>query len=137
MKTKIRIKTAQGQAAGTNRKIKPFIIGFKKVKLDTYVNKKDDTIVWDIEGSYRDVMKIWKNVNTFASIIRGVLDSKMMKKTMRKKLSPEDEEILKKMLTEQTSIKVIKQAEVEEMDEFGKSWFQRIRESFVKKKEGD
>jgi len=135
MKTKIKISTPSGQAKGTEKKIKKFIIGFRKVKVNTYVNDEDNELYWEIEGSVRNIMKINKNVFYFTQMIQGVLDNKLMKKTLRKKLKPEQEEQLKNMLLNQTSCEIIKEATAEELNEYGKSFWTRMKDKFKKSEE--
>jgi len=135
MKTKIKITTPKGQAKGTEKKIRKFIIGFKKVKVDTYTNDDDNELYWEVEGSVRDILKINRNVFYFTQMIQGVLDNKLMKRTMRKKLSPEDEEQLKNMLLNQTSCEIIKEATAEEMVEGTMSFWDRMKSRFKKKED--
>lgn len=133
MKIKIRIRTPKGQAAGTEGKIKPLIIGLKKVKVDTYVSPDDNEIIWDIEGSYRNVMKIQRNASMFDIFISRLLNTKMLKKTLRKQLSKEDEEQLKDMLLNHTSCEIIKTATAEEIVEGSKTMWEKVKETFTKK----
>ena len=135
MKTKIIIKTPQGNALGTQKKIKPLIIGFKKVKIDTYVNKEDDEMVWDVEGSVRDIININRNVARFDSLIKNIFNNRMVKKKTAKHLTEEDQEKLKDMLLNQTSCEVIKEATAQELVEADKTWWQRMKETFTKKEE--
>ena len=53
MKKKIRIKTPKGEATKAQKNIRRFIFGMKKVKVETYVNKEDSEMFWDVEGSVR------------------------------------------------------------------------------------
>ena len=134
-KTKIKITTPKNQAKATEKKIRKFIIGFKKVKVDTYTNDDDNELYWEVEGSVRDILKINRNVFYFTQMIQGVLDNKLMKRTMRKKLSPEDEEQLKNMLLNQTSCEIIKEATAEEMVEGTMSFWDRMKSRFKKKED--
>ncbi len=60
MKIKIKIKTVEGYATSTQKKLHPFIIGAKFVKHEVYCNKKDDTIIWVVEGQPKHVLKVTK-----------------------------------------------------------------------------
>ena len=135
MKTKIIIKTPAGQAAGTMKKIKPLIIGFKKVKIETYVNDNDDEMVWDIEGSVRDIISINKNVSMFDSLIKTIFNNKMVQKKAAKHLTEEDQKKLKDMLLNQTTCEVIKEATAQELVEANKTRWQRMKETFTKKED--
>jgi len=135
MKTKIKITTPRGNARGTEKKIKKFIFGLKRVKLDTYVNDADNELYWEVEGKVRDIMKINKNVLLFTKMMQGALDNKLMKKTLRKKLSQEDEEELKNMLLNQTSCEIIKEATAEEYVEGTMTFWERVKSKFTRTSE--
>jgi hypothetical protein len=132
MKVKIRIKTPKGQAKGTESKIKPLIIGLKKVKIDSYVNDDDNELIWDIEGSYRDILKIQRNAAMFSTFITRLLKTKILKKTLRKELSPEGEKELVDMLVNHTSCEVIKAATEKEFVDGNKTWWDKVKETFHK-----
>lgn len=132
MKLKIHIRTPKGQATGTEKKLRPFILGKKKAH-QLWVNKDDNQIVWEIEGTVRECLKINKNVARFDFITRKVFDSKMLKKTLRKKLEPGQEEELKDMLLNQTSVEVVKEATAQEMVEANKTWWEKVKETFTRK----
>jgi len=130
--TKIRIRTPKGQAKKANKKIRKFIIGFNRVKLDSYVNKADSEIIWSLEGKPRAVMKIIRNVGAFGMVAGKVLGSKTVKRVAKKGgLGVESIEEVKKMFEEGTRIKVIKAATAQEIED-GKTWFDRIKEKYVK-----
>lgn len=132
MKTRIRIRTPQGCASVTEAKLKPFLIGSRKIQNEVYVNDEDDTIIWEIEGKIRDIMSINRNVALFDSMMSQILKSKVVRGSMAK-LSKEDEKQLKEMLTQQTTVEVLKEATLQELDEYNKPLIQRIKEKFKKK----
>jgi len=125
MELKIRIRTPKGQAAKAEKKIRAFILGFKKPD-SVFVNEDDTEIIWAMQGSVRKIMKIQKNVSKFNSTMGILIQNKHIKKLADKK---GDIDTLKEM-TEATTIEVIKQATQQEIDDNGKSWFQRIKETF-------
>ena len=134
MKIKLIINTPKGQASGTNKKIKPFIIGKKKVKHSTFVNEEDSQILWEIDGDIKTILKIQRNVNMFASFISNLLGNKMVHGAIGK-LSKEDQKTLTEMLENQTSVEIIKRATAEEIVEADKTWWDKLKEKFKEKKE--
>lgn len=109
MRIRIEIKTPKGQAIGTSKKLKPFIIGFRKTSNQVYANKADDTIIWIVDGTIKDCLAIQRNLTLFSQLINGVLGNKMVQGVA--KLSKEDKKELDDMLHNQTTIRVIKLAE--------------------------
>lgn len=107
MKFRVLIKTPKGQATGTAHKISPFIMGLR-TKHSVTTNKDDDEIIWDVDGTPKDYIRISRNVYLFDRIIGGILDHKLMKKTMRTKLRPEQEQELREMLQQHTSVTITK-----------------------------
>ena len=139
MNIKISIKTPKGQASKTNERIKPMLLGrkwlvaFDKSKsFNTYVNEEDNEIIWDIEAPVKDCLRIQKNVSTFDALVSGVMENRLVKKAIHKNTDEAGEAELKDMLQNQTSCEVIKKATQEEMDEYNKTWWQRVKEKFRK-----
>lgn len=134
MITKIIIRTPIGQATKTNGRIKKFLVGNKSdiVRHDTYVSPGDDEIVWEIEAPPKRIIKITKNVAKFDAIMRGILENKLLKRTMRKKLSSSDESQLISMLSAQTSVQIVKEATAQEIVEDNTTWWKKIKKKFVK-----
>ena len=134
MKIKISITTPKGHAKRTDKNMRGFIIGFKKLdKLDVYINDEDTEIVWDIEGHPRPLMKIVRNVNLFHVTASKVIESKRVQKGARKKgYTDEQIEQVKDMLESGTKVTVVKEATAQEMVEANMSWWQRVKEKFHK-----
>ena len=140
MKIKLRIRTPKGQASKTEARIKPFILGRswikgKDKKYVTYTSPEDNEIIWDIEAPIKECMRIQRNVTVFDSLIAGVLDNPLLKRAIRKKLEPGQEEELKDMLINQTSCEVIKEATLQETVEYNKTFWEKIKETFSKKEQ--
>ena len=133
MKVKVQIKTPKGQASKTEYQLRPFLIGRKK-KHTVFVNKEDDTIVWEIEGSVRDILKVNKNVACYDLIMKNALNSKVVRKALRQRLSTEAETELKSMLLDQTTVEIIKEASAQELVEHNLTWWQRVQKNFKNKK---
>jgi len=129
---KILIRTPKGQAQKTSKKISGFIFGLKKVKIDTYFNEDDDKIVWEVEGKYKDINKIQKNVYRFHMLIDQTFSKKMVQKAINKYLKPEEKETLMEMLKNQTNIDILKPAEYSEVEKYNTGWWEKIKNKFVK-----
>ena len=133
MKVKIRIRTPKGYAKSTELQLRPLIIGkTKRLTNDTYANKKDNEIYWEVEGNPRDIFRITRNVNRYSMIIDGAFNNKMFKKVYLKKLSDEGKKELKDMLSNQTQVDVIKEATAQELDEMDRSMWSKMKEKFKK-----
>ena len=107
VRIRIQIKTPKGYAASTSNKVKPFIIGTKKINNhEVYANKKDDTIIWIIDCSPKDLIRIQRNVILFDKTTKTILQNKLVRKLS--KLNTEQRSELDKMLNNQTEIKIIR-----------------------------
>ena len=133
MKVKIKISTPKGQAEGTAQKLKPFLIGFNKVKSSTYVSPDNDIIFLDIEGDARRVLKVTANAYSYAEIVKNIFKKKVMGKGIADALNEKDAAELENMLTEGTTVEVIKEASAEELIGLEKkSFWQTIKDKFRK-----
>ena len=136
MKVKINIKTPKGQASKVENQVEPFLIGpltRKRISLLSYVSDEDDEIFWEIEGEARFLFKITRNVAMFDSYIDRLFNNVLMKRTMRKELTQEQQEEFRQMLKNQTKIKVIKEADASELVELNKTFWDRMKERFKRK----
>jgi|TARA_Y100000310_G_C20499908_1_gene723441 hypothetical protein len=129
MKLKILIKTPKGHAKKTEKRIKPFLIGLRKVKLKSFSNAEDNSIIWEIEGSVRDCMKISNNAGRFEFFVKSLLENKMLKKTIRSKLKPEEEKELKDMLLKNTEVEVIKESTAQVIID-DRTWWERLKDNY-------
>ena len=132
---KIIIKTPKGFATENEQRLRKYIIGVRRARvkiINNYVNADDSEFIWEIEGPVKDILRINKNASRFDTVMRQVLDNKLMKKTIRKKLSAEDEAQLKDLLADQTRIEIIKEAEAQELVEANTTWWQRMTQTFRK-----
>jgi len=137
MEIKISVKTPKGQALGLEKKFRPFIIGSKKKLVNTYVSPDEDEVIWDVEGTVREILKIQNNLARFDQFVRGAMDNKLMRKTMQKTLSKQDAKDLEEMIMNQTEVSTIKRATAEELVEANKTWWQRTKEKFRKVKDDE
>lgn len=110
MEIKIEIRTPKGQARGTSKKLKPFILGSKKVKNTVWTNKADDKIYWVVDcADSRSYMAIARNLTIFDKLVNGILNNKLVKGVA--KLKPGEMAELNEMLHNQTKIRVVKRDE--------------------------
>lgn len=130
MEMKVLITTPKGAATKTEKRIRPHIIGNKKLKVDLWVSPEDDQIVWHMEGNVRDIMKANRNVAAFDNIVRMIFSNKTFKKLAVEK---KDLEEVENLLKNHTTVEVVKNATQEERDEMQKTWWDRIKEKFKKK----
>lgn len=105
MKIKIRIRTPKGRALKVQKKLQRHIIGNSKVEHKVTSNKKDDTIIWDVSGDPRHVLKITRNVYKYDMMMTQILSNRKLRKVAR--LSKVDMDELDDMLKNQTEIKII------------------------------
>jgi hypothetical protein len=134
MQVVFKVKTPKGQAQGTNDKIKKFIIGFNKVKVETYVNDENSEIVWMVTGQLKYVMRVQANIARFDALIKNIFEHNLMKKFTGEKLSKEDVEELREMLENQTSVEIVRKATQEERDEYSSTWLDRVRNLWKRNK---
>ena len=135
MEAKILIKTPKGQAIKTEKKLRKWIVKDKSMIHETYASPEDDQIVWVIRGNIRKVMGVCKRVSIFEWTMKTAFNSGAVRKHLKREGLKKEREMLgevKEMLTDQTTVEIIKQATAEELDEYGKSWWQRIKERFIK-----
>jgi hypothetical protein len=113
MLIRIRIKTAPGHATSMSKKLRPFIFGVfnHEHKEELKVDKTDSIIIWKAECDFAKAMSIQKRVQMFDSMVKGVFDKKIVKRAIKKYCKPGDDEIVKKMLTNQTNVRILKQDE--------------------------
>jgi hypothetical protein len=134
MKIKIKVSTPKGQAEATSHKLKPFLIGFNKVKSETYVSPEDDMIFIDVEGDVRRVLKVASNCYGYDNIIKTIFKKKIMGKGISDALSMEDAKELEKMLKKGTKVEIIKEAELDTVIDPAtpekKTFWQTIKDKF-------
>jgi len=131
MQTKVLINTPKGQAKLMEKRLRPYILG-KNNPNSIHVNDEDNQLVWEVEGSIKDILRINRNVTLFDNILKGAFNSKMVKKQVAKRLSLEDQAQLNDMLFNHTTVEVIKEATASEIVEYNKTWWERIKEKWKK-----
>lgn len=132
MQVVFKVKTPKGQATGTNEKIKKLIIGFNKVKVNTYVNEDDSEIFWECEGHIKHIMNIQRNLLRFDLMMKNVFEQKLMKRYASSNLKKEELEELEDMLRNQTTVELIKKATLDEVREYNETFFDKIKRTYKK-----
>lgn len=132
---KVMIKTPKGTATVNEKRVRQFILGTRRSRIkiiNKYVDADDSTFIWEIEGPVKDILRIQKNVSRFDMVMRMVLDHKLMKKTLRKKLSEQGEAELKELLNDQTTVEIIKSADAAELVSANMTFWERVLKTFKK-----
>ena len=133
MEIKIRIKTPKGNATSIEKKLRTIVIGKRRVKSNVYASADDDEILWEVEGSVRDVKKITRNLTGFDQIVQLIFSRKWVKKMAINKLSPEGQKELRDVLENHTNIEIVKRATANELVEANKTFWTKLKERFNKK----
>jgi len=134
MEIKIQINTPKGAAEKTAKRIEPYILGSKKkIKHDIYINEEDSCIIWDVEGEPRKLQSINKNVAMYDKLVVNILNNKLVKKAFSKDWSAEEWGEFENLLKNHTTINIVKRATAEELVEYYKTWWDRVKETFKKK----
>lgn len=109
MKAKVLIKTLPGHARKMHNKLKPFILGVRKLQFDTYYSKDDSMIVWIVDGDVRHILAINRNIALYDTIVKGVFNNKTTKKMIYKLAdSTDDADQVYKMLRDHTTVMLVK-----------------------------
>jgi len=126
MEVLVEIKTPDGEALNVSRRLSGHLLP-RRVKYTTYTNAANNIIYWEITGQVRDILKINKNVAAYETIMRGALDTSMVKKQIGKSLSVEDQNALREMLIDQTKLTIVRQSTIESDVSTGLSWWERTK----------
>jgi myo-inositol-1-phosphate synthase len=131
MNIRLEVKTPRGQAAGAEKKLRLVLLGVLKRPCDTYVSPDDAMFYWDLDVTVKDYMRITKNVARFQTGMEKALDIRTIRKTLTHLADkPEDIATLKEYLANGTTVRVLKKAETDEIVEYNKTFWQRIKEKF-------
>ncbi len=133
MEVKILVRTPKGNASGSKKTLeKIFFIMHKPV--ESYVNEEDNELVWVVQGSIKQILKIQNKVALFDVMVKRTFDNKMVRKFIHKYADSEDDEKkLYEMLENQTTVEVVKLATQQEIDEDTKlTWWQKVKQKWIK-----
>lgn len=129
MITIIKIKTPKGCATSTNKHLKRFIVGKTPIK-NIYISPNDDEFYWEIETNIKKYLKLHRNVLMFDNMVLGVFKNKMADKAVKKLLKPGQYEELQEMLTNQTTVEIVKKPSATDLVEFNETWWQKVKNMF-------
>jgi hypothetical protein len=134
MKIRLEVKTPAGQATGTAQKLVPFLIRFSKISHNSWVNDMGDCLYIELESTPRKIVPIIQRVAMFEKLTHDVMTHPWLKKAVDKVhlVDPNDYKAVCDMMENQTTITVIKQATAQEITEDGISFWQRIKNTFMK-----
>lgn len=131
MRIRLEVKTPPGQASGTERKLRFFILGKLKKPPTTYTSPADDLFYWEHDVTVRDYYRIGRNVTLFNQNMAAALENRAVKKSLKHLTDrPEDLETLRRYFTEGTEVRIIKEATAEEIIEGNKTFWQRVKDTF-------
>lgn len=101
----IKITTPPGLAEGTEKKLRPLILLFRKAD-QTTINATQDTITWTVHSTLSDLMQIQKRLTLFDQLVHNALKNKLLKKTILRGHPQTEIDELKKLLEHQTSLTI-------------------------------
>ena len=136
MKVKIKIKTPEQCAKNTLLKLQALLgLANRKVKLEGWVNKKDDTIYIEAEGEPRKIMRIEQNIKTFSDTTTALVTRKDSRAAL-KKIGATEEQLdeLKKIFKDNTEMTIVKEATAQEIVEGNMSLWDRMKKTFKRLK---
>ena len=109
---KVKVKTPKGQATKTAKRIQDWILGRKKhAKENRVINKDDSIIIWTIKTTTIKAMKINRNITFYEQMVEKIWTNKLFLKGLKKKYSKEQLKEVKTMLTDQTTVTILKEGE--------------------------
>jgi hypothetical protein len=128
MQIRIEVKTPAGQAVGTEKKLRLFILGKLGKLPETYVSPDEDKFAWIVEADERRAAKITRNLAFFGKIASQALDQVEQNKVFKKlgAASAEDVSQLRKMF-DATTVRRVMNLEAEQHDDEEPSWLEKVR----------
>jgi len=131
MKIRLIVTTPPGEAEGTQRKLKMFLLGMTIKPSKSGVNPDKSSFYWEIDATIKQYVAIMKKVNLFQNLTSWTADNRIVRKAFKQFGATEEQfKEVSRMLKEGTEIKVIKEATAAEMVEYNKTYWQKIKELF-------
>lgn len=106
LRIRISIRTPKGYALSTAKRLRPYIIGARRIKNEVWANRADNHIIWVVDAEAKDYLAIVRNVSLYDTLVKGALSNKLLQRAA--KLSDADKKELDKMLHEDTRITIVK-----------------------------
>lgn len=131
MEIKLKIATPEGYAESTLKRVdfKLLLLPFRVKIKEEYVNKKGDEIIWLLDVPADKYHKLLKRVAGYDAMLGAVLLNPVLQKVMK----PGEDQKVQDLLA-RTKIEVIKKATADELVEAGKTRWQRIKDTWVRRK---
>ena len=122
------ITTPKGQAEGTEKRLRTFLLGMKRPSSTGY---KDDSFYWEIETDYKGFVGLQRKAVMFSQLAGGVVGNKVFKGAATK-LGATKQQLreVEDMLRNGTKVEIIKTATAEEIVEGTTTWWERFKSKF-------
>jgi hypothetical protein len=137
----MQIETPPGQAQAASNTLTLVLLRtsghIKKEDFKTYINETDDTILWEITCTPRQYVALTRATSLFMAGTQNLWDNKLYQKMISSSvksgdIAETDRERLHDLLTNQTKITIIKEADAQEIVASNKSFWERLKERFKK-----
>lgn len=127
MRARLHIKTPPGQARGTEKKLRGFLLGFH-TPVDTGV--LDDEFYWELELNANQWVALNKRVFLFQNFATQVTNMKLVQKAaLRMGAQAGDMDTVRTMFRNGTSVTLVKAEEADE-DIDGRTRWERFKDRF-------
>lgn len=131
MRLRIEVKTPAGQAAGAEAKLRTVILWRLEQPPQTWINEENSIFYWEIEATPKQFDWMTRRVGLVQGIMIGIFENKKAKWAITKFAdNPQDVETLREMLTNGTTVKILKEATAQEILDDGTTFWERIKKTF-------
>lgn len=122
------VRTPAGQGEGSERRLRTFLLGMKRPAETGF---KDDGFYWEIETDVKGYIALQKKAVMFSSLAGGLASNKVFKGAATK-LGATKQQLreVEDMLTNGTSIEVIKNATADEIVDGRTTWWEKFKMGF-------
>lgn len=128
MKFRMVITTPPGQAEGTEKRLRTFLLGMKRASATGY---RDDSFYWEIETDYKGYVGLQRKALMFGELAGGVVSNKMFKgAATRLGATKQQLREVEDLLRNGTKVEIIKNATAEEIVEGTTTWWEKFKENF-------
>lgn len=128
MKVRMVITTPPGQAEGSEKRLRTFLLGFKRPSATGY---RDDSFYWEVETDYKGYVGLTKKAYMFNQLAGGVVSNKAFKGAAER-LGATKAQLreVEDMLLNGTRLEIIKTATAEEIVEGTTTWWEKFKARF-------
>lgn len=137
MEWKVCIRTPKGRANETlhdwkTKLIKKTLFCKTTVK-EEYTNKAKNKLYWVIESDAKQYLKAQRDTGQYNAIVSNFFNHHLINKAIKRMAdSPEDWKELQRLIEDGTRVEIIKEATAQEMVEVNKTFWEKVKETFVK-----